>query len=100
MRGDEPLLGMPVPAGKAGMLVLGGLNPVAALREAGIPAESFSMAALCAYAALVPVSASAQGYSAENSVLTTVPSDALAFEMPVRGSSYGSAFGELKQTML
>jgi hypothetical protein len=96
----QPLLGMPVPAGKAGMLVLGGLNPVAALRETGVLAESFSMAALCAYAAMFPVSASAQGHSAEASVFSAAPSDALPFEMPVRSSRYGSAFGELKQTML
>jgi repressor of nif and glnA expression len=52
---NEPLLGVPVAAERAGVVVLGGLNPIAALEEAGIALESHAMAMLIDYSALSPV---------------------------------------------
>jgi hypothetical protein len=39
---SEPLCQMPVGLNKIGMVLLGGLNPVAAAEEAGIEAENIS----------------------------------------------------------
>ena len=39
---SEPLCQMPVELNKIGMVLLGGLNPVAAAEEAGIEAENVS----------------------------------------------------------
>jgi repressor of nif and glnA expression len=39
---SEPLCQMPVGLNKVGMVLLGGLNPVAAAEEAGIEAENIS----------------------------------------------------------
>jgi hypothetical protein len=39
---SEPLCQMPVGLDKIGMILLGGLNPVAAAEEAGIEAENIS----------------------------------------------------------
>ena len=39
---SEPLCQMPVELNKIGMVLLGGLNPVAAAEEAGMEAESIS----------------------------------------------------------
>ena len=43
---NQPLLEMPVSMDKAGVVVVGGLNPIAALEEAGIPAVSKAMSTL------------------------------------------------------
>ena len=51
----EPLLGLPVTDGKAGMVVLGGLNPSAALEEAGLASDSSALALLYDYPALSSV---------------------------------------------
>jgi repressor of nif and glnA expression len=51
---NQPLLEMPVGMDKAGMVIVGGLNPVAALQEAGIPTESAAMAILKDYSELEP----------------------------------------------
>jgi repressor of nif and glnA expression len=53
---DSPntlLLEVPVGIDKAG-IVVGGLNPVAALEEQGIPVESRAMSTLFDYSRLVP----------------------------------------------
>jgi HTH-type transcriptional regulator, global nitrogen regulator NrpRI len=42
----QPLLDMPVREGRAGLVVRGGLNPVAALKEAGVPVTIRAMAGL------------------------------------------------------
>ena len=42
---SEPLCQMPVALDKIGMILLGGLNPVAAAEEAGIEAENISESA-------------------------------------------------------
>jgi repressor of nif and glnA expression len=51
---NQPLFEMPVGMDKAGMVVVGGLNPIAALEEAGIPTESTAMAVLRDYSELKP----------------------------------------------
>ena len=45
-RPNQPLLGIPVGDGQAGMIVAGGLNPIAALRESGLPVVIRSLAGL------------------------------------------------------
>ncbi len=52
---NTPMLDIPVGMNKAGMVVLGGLNPVAALEETGIPTESRAMSALVPYEQLKPL---------------------------------------------
>lgn len=51
---NRPLLEVPVGIDKAGVVVVGGLNPVAALEEQGIRTESKAMSALIDYSRLVP----------------------------------------------
>ncbi len=51
---NAPLLEVPVGTDKAGVAVVGGLNPVAALEEQGIPTESRAMSALYDNSRLVP----------------------------------------------
>jgi len=43
---NRPLLEVPVPEGRAGLVVVGGLNPVAAVQEAGIPTYSKALTGL------------------------------------------------------
>ncbi|MEI6563792.1 MAG: NrpR regulatory domain-containing protein [bacterium] len=49
---NQPLLGVPVTEGHAGLIVYGGLNPIAALRECGLPVIIKSMAGLEPYSNL------------------------------------------------
>lgn len=42
-RPGQPLLGIPVPEGRTGMIVSGGLNPIAAVEETGISTENAAM---------------------------------------------------------
>ncbi len=51
----QPLMGLPVMQGKVGVVVLGGLNPVAALDEAHIPNNSYIMGTLGDYSELSSV---------------------------------------------
>jgi repressor of nif and glnA expression len=51
---NQPLVEMPVGMDRAGMVVVGGLNPVAALEEAGIKTENTAMAILKDYTKLLP----------------------------------------------
>ncbi len=51
---NTPLLEVPVGIDKAGLVVVGGLNPVAALEEQGIPTESKAMSTLYDYSRLIP----------------------------------------------
>jgi HTH-type transcriptional regulator, global nitrogen regulator NrpRI len=53
---NTPLLEVPVGIDKVGMVVVGGLNPVAALEEQGIPTVSKAMSTLFDYSQLVPFS--------------------------------------------
>jgi repressor of nif and glnA expression len=43
---------MPVGIDKSGMVIVGGLNPVSALEESGIPTESAAMSTLYEYSKL------------------------------------------------
>jgi repressor of nif and glnA expression len=49
---NSPLLGVPVGIDKAGMIIVGGLNPVAALEESGVLTESKAMSTLYEYSQL------------------------------------------------
>jgi repressor of nif and glnA expression len=50
---SEPVCGIPVGLNKAGMVLLGGLNPVAAVEEAGIEADNLAMSTVMEYQDLV-----------------------------------------------
>jgi len=54
-RPSQPLFDVPVSEGYSGMVVLGGLNPIAAVREAGIRVSMHSLAGLLEFSRLVPV---------------------------------------------
>lgn len=51
---NQPLLEMPVGMDRAGMIIVGGLNPIAALEEAGVPTVSKAMSTLYPFSELVP----------------------------------------------
>jgi repressor of nif and glnA expression len=61
---NRPLLEVPVGIDKAGIVVVGGLNPVAVLEENGIPTENAAMATLCEYSRLMPFSEAARSAAA------------------------------------
>jgi len=50
---NQPLLDIPVSRGRVGLVVPGGLNPVAAVVEAGIQARSTAMSTLCEFSNLI-----------------------------------------------
>jgi HTH-type transcriptional regulator, global nitrogen regulator NrpRI len=50
----QPLLGIPVSAGRAGAVVIGGLNPIAILEENGMRVPSRAMSTLAEYGQLFP----------------------------------------------
>jgi len=50
---NQPLLEMPVATDKAGMVIVGGLNPIAALEESGIPTVSKAMSTLYKFSDLI-----------------------------------------------
>lgn len=54
-RAGQPFLQVPVGRGRLGLVVVGGLNPLAAVEEAGIPATSKALVALVDYQELVPL---------------------------------------------
>jgi repressor of nif and glnA expression len=51
---NRPLLEVPVPEGRAGLVVVGGLNPVAAVEEAGIETHNRALTGLFDFEQLVP----------------------------------------------
>ncbi|HOX37577.1 MAG TPA: NrpR regulatory domain-containing protein [Candidatus Brocadiia bacterium] len=51
----RPLLEIPVPHGRLGIVVAGGMNPLAAVHEAGIETHNQAMARLCNFTELTPV---------------------------------------------
>jgi len=51
---NQPLLEMPVGLDRAGMIIVGGLNPIAALEETGIPTVSKAMSTLYKFSELIP----------------------------------------------
>lgn len=50
---NQSLLGIPVGLDRVGIIVVGGLNPIAALEEANIPSESHAMSAIYQYSKLM-----------------------------------------------
>lgn len=54
-RPNRPLMGVPVSEGNCGLVVMGGLNPIAAVLEAGMAVEVASLAELMPYEALVDI---------------------------------------------
>jgi len=50
----RPLLDIPVPEGRVGMIVAGGLNPIAAVEESGIKTENVAMGTLLEFENLIP----------------------------------------------
>lgn len=54
-RPSQPLFDIPVSEGYCGMVVLGGLNPIAAVREAGIRVSIQSLAGLLDFSRFTPV---------------------------------------------
>lgn len=54
-RPSQPLFDIPVSEGYCGIVVMGGLNPIAAVREAGIRVSTQSLAGLLDFDRLVPV---------------------------------------------
>ncbi len=52
---SRPLAEIPVNRGRAGLIVAAGLNPIAAVQEAGIPTENRAMARLCEFQDLEPL---------------------------------------------
>jgi len=59
---NQSLLEMPVGLDRAGMVIVGGLNPIAALEEAGIKTESTAMAVLVDYSELQPFKEASKAY--------------------------------------
>jgi repressor of nif and glnA expression len=49
---NQPLLDIPVRSGRVGIIVAGGLNPIAALEETGIATQSSALHSLCDFAQL------------------------------------------------
>jgi repressor of nif and glnA expression len=60
---NQPLIEMPVGIDKAGMLIVGGLNPIAAVEEAGIPTESRAMSTLYEYSKLISFKDALKGHA-------------------------------------
>jgi len=54
-RPNQPLLDIPVAEGRVGLVVIGGLNPIAAICEAGISADVHSLCGLEDYARFQPI---------------------------------------------
>jgi len=54
---NQPLLDIPVSQGRVGMIIAGGLNPVAALEEIGISTQSWALHSLCDFGRLELVGA-------------------------------------------
>ena len=94
----EQLLGIPVTAGKVGLVVLGGLNPIAALEEAAIPTESHAMATLADYLELNPIQAYEREWPGTIGVQRVELFERLHRERLARSPSYWSVFDGLKQS--
>jgi len=54
-RPNQPLLDIPVPHERAGIIIVGGLNPLAAVEEAGVRTENAAMHSLLEFDDLQPV---------------------------------------------
>ena len=60
---NRPLLEVPVPDGRAGLVVVGGLNPLAAVQEAGIPTDNKALSTLFEFDQLVPFESIAEEFA-------------------------------------
>ena len=60
---NSPLLEVPVGLDRAGLCVVGGLNPIAALEESGIDTTSSAMSDLVEYSELIPFKEAAKDFS-------------------------------------
>ncbi|KKL85810.1 hypothetical protein LCGC14_1951000 [marine sediment metagenome] len=60
---NSPLLEIPVGLDRAGLCVVGGLNPIAALEESGIETTSSAMSDLVEYSELIPFKEAAKDFS-------------------------------------
>ena len=67
-RPNRPLLDIPVAEGRAGMIVIGGLNPIAALREGGAEVSIQSLAGLEDFNSFLPFQTLRDRYSTEANV--------------------------------
>ena len=94
----EQLLGVPVTAGRVGLVVLGGLNPVTALEEAEIPTESHAMATLADYLELSAVQAYEREWLGTIGVEKAELFERLWKERLARSPNYWSVFDALKQS--
>jgi len=56
-RPNQPLLDIPVPQERAGIIIVGGLNPLAAVEEAGIRTENAAMHSMFGFEGLQPLEA-------------------------------------------
>lgn len=61
-RPGQPLLEIPVSSGRVGMVVVGGLNPLAAVEEAGIPTGNRAMGTLMPFEQLKPFGEALAGW--------------------------------------
>ncbi|PMQ01706.1 MAG: hypothetical protein CBR30_04685 [Dictyoglomus sp. NZ13-RE01] len=52
---SQETLGIPIPLGKVGLVIAGGLNPLSAVEEAGIPAENRAMGIIYDYSKLTSI---------------------------------------------
>jgi len=59
-RPSQPLLGLPVTPGRTGLIVAGGLNPLAAVEESGISTQNHAMGSLFPFEKLQPYEVLAQ----------------------------------------
>jgi HTH-type transcriptional regulator, global nitrogen regulator NrpRI len=96
----EQLLGIPVTAGRVGLVVLGGLNPVTVLEEAEIPTESHAMATLADYLELSAVQTYEREWLGTIGVEKAELFERLWKERLARSPNYWSVFDALKQSTL
>lgn len=59
---NRPVLDIPVSAGRVGIIVAGGLNPIAALEEMGMNVESTALHSLCEFDELTTIDAALKKY--------------------------------------
>jgi HTH-type transcriptional regulator, global nitrogen regulator NrpRI len=96
----RPLLGVPVMPNKVGVVVLGGLNPAAALLEAETAEETHAMATLYDYAEMSPLENPVARYYPLSRLAHMEPGDNLHTRERRLRSDYWSVFDGLKQTTL
>lgn len=99
-RPGESFLGIPVTDGKAGLVVLGGLNVNAALEEAGVSNSSQAMAALCEYPMLSSVESLEKAYLSEKAPAPLFITKYFSRTREDGDDGYWSVLRALKQTTI